>query len=567
MKSSFNKKWWWLILIVIIVLINYLASIFHYRIDLTKEKRFTISKPVIKLLKGIDQRMEITIFLRGDIPAGFKNLSVSAQELLQNFNEYSNGDIHYKMMSADEKIPGTERTYSDTLSSMGLAPINLKVQLKEGEQSQYIYPAAIIYYKGKMQPVNLYSGSSAFITAPELNSAEALLEFKFANAIEKMIEVNKPMVAYAVGNGEPTGPQVYDLVENVLEKNYHLFMMNLQKEPIIPDTFKVLIMVKPTLTFTDAEKLKIDQYVMHGGKLLCFIDRLNAEVDSLQMKNQVIAYDRNLNLSDLFFKYGVRINPDLIMDLQCDFLPFSVNGKDQFNFLHWNYFPLFESKQNSVINKNIGLVEGRFVNSMDTVSAPGIKKTILLSSSDNSRTIGTPALISGAENRDAPVDAAYNRKGIIAGVLLEGKFTSLYKNRVDQATMDSLDHYGSPFMDKDVNDNKVIIIGDGDIVLNGGYKDEPLPMGVNSYTVGTQYEYQFANRQFVENCLEYLINNAGLTEAKSKDYKLRLLDPKKTSDQRGFWEMLNILLPVFLMIIFGLIYQWWRKRKYTKISG
>lgn len=567
MKSSFNKKWWWLILIVVIVLINYLASIFHSRIDLTKEKRFTISKPVIKLLKGIDQRMEITIFLRGDIPAGFKNLSVSAQELLQNFNEYSNGDIHYKLMSADEKIPGTERTYSDTLSSMGLAPINLKVQLKEGEQSQYIYPAAIIYYKGKMQPVNLYSGSSAFITAPELNSAEALLEFKFANAIEKMIEVNKPMVAYAVGNGEPTGPQVYDLVENVLEKNYHLFMMNLQKEPIIPDTFKVLIMVKPTLTFTDAEKLKIDQYVMHGGKLLCFIDRLNAEVDSLQMKNQVIAYDRNLNLSDLFFKYGVRINPDLIMDLQCDFLPFSVNGKDQFNFLHWNYFPLFESKQNSVINKNIGLVEGRFVNSMDTVSAPGIKKTILLSSSDNSRTIGTPALISGAENRDAPVDAAYNRKGIIAGVLLEGKFTSLYKNRVDQATMDSLDHYGSPFMDKDVNDNKIIIIGDGDIVLNGGYKDEPLPMGVNSYTVGTQYEYQFANRQFVENCLEYLINNAGLTEAKSKDYKLRLLDPKKTSDQRGFWEMLNILLPVFLMIIFGLIYQWWRKRKYTKISG
>lgn len=565
MKFSLNKKWWWLIIIVAIVLINYIASVFHKRIDLTNEKRFTISNPVKKILGNIDQKMEISIFLRGDIPAGFKKLSESAQELLQEFKEYSNGNIHYKIISADEKMPGSERTYADTLSSLGIVPINLKVQLKEGEQSQYIYPAALVNYQNKLQPVNLYSGSNTFITAPELNSAEALLEFNFANTIEKIIDNKKPMVAYAVGNGEPTGPNTYDLVENVLKKNYNLFMMDLAKEPVIPDTFKLLMIVKPTLEFTDAEKLKIDQYVMRGGKLLCFIDRLNAEVDSLQMKNEVIAYDRNLNLQDLFFKYGVRINPDLLMDLQCDFLPFSVNGKDQFDFLHWNYFPLFESKQNSIINKNLGLVEGKFVNTMDTVSAPGIKKTILLSSSANSRMIETPALISGAENRNAPVDAAFNKKDLIAGVLLEGKFTSLYKNRVSRDEMDSLDFYGTPFQPENIKNNKIIIVSDGDIVLNGVYKDQLLPMGVNSYTVGTQYEYQFANRQFVENCLEYLINNAGLSEAKSKDYKLRLLDPKKTSEQRSFWELINLLLPVFLIVIFGLIYQWARKRRYTRI--
>jgi len=563
MKSSLYKKWWLLIVIVAIVLINYLASVFHQRIDLTNEKRFTISTPVKKILKNIDQKMEVYIFLRGDLPAGFKKLSVSAQELLQEFKEYSNGNIHYNLISADEKIPGTDKTYADTLSSLGIAPINLKVQLKEGEQSQYIFPAAIVNYHNKLQPVNLYSGSSTFITAPELNSAEALLEFKFADAIEKIIETNKSMVAYAVGNGEPIGPNVYDLVENVLKKNYHLFMMDLAKEPIVPDTFKLLMIVKPTLEFTDAEKLKIDQYVMHGGKLLCFIDRLNAEVDSLQMKNEVIAYDRNLNLQDLFFRYGVRINPDLLMDLQCDFLPFSVNGKDQFEFLHWNYFPLFESKQNNVITKNLGLVAGRFVNTIDTVSAPGIKKTILLSSSPNSRTIETPALISGAENRNAAVDAAFNKSNLIAGVLLQGKFTSLYKNRVSSSEMDSLAFYGSPFQFENIENNKMIIISDGDIVLNGTYKGQLLPMGVNSYTVGTQYEYQFANRQFVTNCLDYLINNAGLSEAKSKDYQLRLLDPKKTSEQRTFWEMLNLLLPVFLLAIFGFIYQWFRKRKYS----
>ncbi|MEO8823487.1 MAG: gliding motility-associated ABC transporter substrate-binding protein GldG [Ginsengibacter sp.] len=562
MKSFANKKWWWLFIILAIVLINYLASIFHKRIDLTNEKRFTISNPVKKILGTIDQKMEIYIFLRGDIPAGFKKLSFSAQELLQEFQEYSNGNIHYKVISADEKIPGTIRSYADTLSSLGLVPINLKVQLKEGEQSQYIYPAALINYQEKLQPVNLYSGSSNIITPPELNSAEALLEFDFANGIEKLINHQKPLVAYAVGNGEPTGPNTYDLVENVLKKNYHLFMMDLSKEPVIPDTFKLLMIVKPTLSFSEAEKLKIDQYVMRGGKLLCFIDRLNAEVDSLQLKNQVIAYDRNLDLEDIFFKYGVRINPDLLMDLQCDFLPFSVNGKDQFEFLHWNYFPLFESSQNSVINKNLGLVEGKFVNTIDTVSAPGIKKTVLLSSSSNSRAIETPALISGAENRNAPEDAAFNQKKLIAGVLLEGKFSSLFKNRISRQQMDSLEFYGTPFQSENIENNKMIIVADGDIVLNGIYKEQLLPMGINPYTVGTQYEYQFANRQFVNNCIEYLVDNSGLAEAKSKDYKLRLLDPKKTSEQRGFWELLNLLLPVVLIIIFGLIYQAVRKRRY-----
>jgi len=566
MKSLANKKWWWVVVLVVIVLINYIASVFHQRIDLTNEKRFTISAPVKKLLKNVNEKMEIYIFLNGDIPAGFKKLSVSAQDMLQEFQEYSHGNIHYKIISADQNFPGSRRTYADTLSSLGLVPINLKVQLKEGEQSQYIYPAALIIYQNKIQAVNLYTGSNNFITPAELNSAEALLEYDFANGIEKIINTQKPMVAYAVGNGEPTGANTYDLVENVLKKNYSLFLMDLAKEAIIPDTFKLLMIVKPTLAFTDAEKLKIDQYVMHGGKLLCFIDRLNAEADSLQIKNEVIAYDRNLNLQDLFFKYGVRINPDLLMDLQCDFLPFNVNGKDQFEFLHWNYFPLFESKQNSVINKNLGLVEGKFVNTIDTVSAPGIKKTILLSSSSNSRTIETPALISGAENRNATMDAAFNKKNLIAGVLLEGKFTSLFKNRISGNEMDSLSSYGAAFQSENINANKMIIVSDGDIVLNDTYKGQILPMGVNSYTVGTQYEYQFANRQFVENCLQYLINNGGLIEAKSKDYKLRLLNPEKVKEQRGLWEFINIVVPVFLLIIFGILYQWLRKRKYTIAS-
>lgn len=566
MKSFVQKNGGWLLIIVIIIAVNFLASLFHKRMDLTNEKRFTISKPVKDILHKLDDKVEISLFLNGSLPSGFKKLSTSSQELLQEFKEYSSGKIHFQLISPEEKIEGTDRTYSDTLSSLGMVPINLKVQLKAGEQSQYIYPAAIVKYKGKIQTVDLYPGTKTIITPPELNSAEAMLEYKFAHAISQLVTDHKPMVAYSTGNGEPTGPNTYDLVENVLTKNYSVFTFDLSKEQVIPSTFKLLLIVKPTLEFSDDEKLKIDQFVMHGGKILCLIDRLEAEMDSLQMINQVVAYDRNLNLNDLLFKYGVRVNPDLIMDLQCDFLPFSVNSKDQFEFLHWNYFPLFESKQNHVINKNLGLVAGRFVNSIDTVSAPGITKTILLSSSENSRTIQTPALISGNENRNVPVDAAYNQKNIAAAVLLEGKFNSLFKNRISPAQMDTLQSYNSPFIGENVSENKMIIIADGDIALNGMYKNEPLPMGVNSYTVGSQYEYQFANRQFIENCIEYLINDDGLSQAKAKDYTLRLLDAKKAGDQKTLWQIFNLVVPIILVLVAGFFYQWWRKRKYTKKS-
>ncbi|MEO8763293.1 MAG: gliding motility-associated ABC transporter substrate-binding protein GldG [Ginsengibacter sp.] len=561
--SATNKRGSLIIVTVAVLAVNLFASLVHKRIDLTNEKRFTISSPVKKILKTLDGEVQVDLFLKGDMPSGFKKLSTSAQELLQEFKEYANGKIRYKMVSPDDQVPGSTTTYADTLSSLGIVPINLKVQLKAGEQSQYIYPAALVHYKEKMLPVNLYSGTKTVITPPELNSAEALLEYKFADAISKVTGDSKPLVAYAVGNGQPAGINTYDLVENVLNKNYKLFMLNLLTEPIIPDTFRLLMIVKPAMPFTEAEKLKIDQYIMRGGKVIWFIDRLEAEMDSLQIKNQVIAYDRNLRLEDLLFRYGVRINPDLLMDLQCDFLPFSVNGKDQFEFLHWNYFPLFESKQNSVINKNLGLVAGRFVNSLDTVSAAGIDKTILLSSSANSRTIETPALISGEENRNAPEDEAYKKKDIPAGVLLEGKFTSFYKNRVSQAVIDSLAQFNTPFQIQCITDNKMIVIADGDVVLNGVLQGKPLPMGMNSYTVETQYQYQFANKEFVENCLEYLINNGGLSEARSKDYTLRLIDPKKMASQKVTWQIINLALPVLLIILAGIIYQWWRRKSYS----
>lgn len=552
---------------IIIVAINFLASSFHTRFDLTKEKRYTLSKATEKLLKGLDEPVMIDVFLKGDFPAGFKKLSVTTSELLKEFKENGKRNIIYNFHEPDELISG-DRKYADTLLSMGAAPINLKVQLKAGEQQQYVFPVAWVRYKDRSTLVNIYTGGKRLITPEELNSAEALMEYQFINAINKITQESRTFVGYAVGNGEPTGPEVQDLTEGVLRPNYNLYTLNLPAQPSIPDTFKVLLIVKPTLAFTEEERFKLDQFVMRGGKIIWLIDDLAAEMDSLQIKARTIAYERGLNLTDLLFRYGARINPDLIMDLQCDFLPFIAGGtpdNPQYEYLRWNYFPLFESRNNHPINKNLRLVSSRFVNSIDTVKAEGIKKTFLLQSSATSRKIGTPAIVSLDENRNAPEDVLFKANGIPAAVLLEGKFRSLYEGRVSKERVDSLKAKGTPFVGRSDVNNKMILIADGDIALNdfSPQQQQILPMGLNKYTIGTNYEYQFANRDFILNCLEYMINDSGIMETRNKDFVLRVLDTKRVGEQKFMWQLCNIALPVLLVIIYGFIYQQIRKRKYS----
>ncbi len=564
LKKIGNSKGWLPAVIILLLVINWLASKWHARVDVTNEKRFTLSKPVKKLLKRLDDDVQVEVFLKGEFPSGFKKLANASDELLQEFKEVAGAKLKYRFVSPDEEMDGTTVKYADTLAAMGIDPINLKVQLKAGEQQQFVYPVALVHYKGHLLPVNLYTGNKMFITPGELNSAEATMEYKFANAIDKLSQTTRPMLAYSVGNGEPTGYNTYDLVENVLHKDYNLFTFNLNTQRAIPDTFQLLVIVKPSKVFTTEEKLKIDQFVMRGGRLLMFVDKLNAEMDSLQEKNEVIAYDRGLDINDLLFRYGVRINADLLMDLQCDLLPFDVNGNGQYEWLQWNYFPLLQTKSNHQVNKNIGLVASRFVNSMDTVETEGIRKTVLLSSSSNARTISTPALISGKENVNAPESDQFKRSDIPVAVLLEGKFESLYKNHVSQWMQDSLAAQHTSFLSQCIADNKMIIVSDGDIVLNSVKNNQPIPMGMNQFTYGTQKEYPFANKDFLQNCLDYLVDRSGLTEAKAKDYTLRLLDVKKLESQRSSWQMLNIMAPILLVFLFGAIYQWTRKRKYTK---
>lgn len=569
MKKIFSKIWgsrlWLLITLVLLFGINWAASVWHTRLDFTNEKRFTLSTASKDLLKKIKQPIKIDVFLKGNYPSGFKKLSSSTEDLLQEFKEIAGNNFQYDFISPEEKVPGTDVRYADTLSAMGLVPINLTSQVKEGQQQQFVYPVALLHYEDKSLPVVLYKGKTPLINFQELSSAEALLEYNIANAISKIIKTEKAGIGYCSGNGEPMDITVYDLAENYLNIDYKLSLFNINTQPFVPQDFKALIIVKPTQPFSEEAKLKLDQYVMNGGKVMMFIDRLNAEMDSLQIKNEVVAYDRGLQLNDQLFKYGARINPDLVMDLQCDYLPFDVNGNGQFELLPWNYFPVLESKSNHPINKNLGFVSARFANSIDTVEAEGIKKTILLSTSANARKIASPALISGKENVSAPEDAKFKTPDIPVAVLLEGKFTSLYANRTTQAMRDSIAAYGGSFLPQCVGDNKMIIVADGDIVLNSVIKgNQPIAMGMNPYTFGTQREFPFANKDFLQNSLDYLLNENGLSEAKGKDYVVRLLDSKKVNDEKKFWQIINIVIPVLLVILFSVVFQWLRKRKYAK---
>jgi gliding-associated putative ABC transporter substrate-binding component GldG len=571
MKKGFqkimNSGYWWIWLLLLLAGINYLASDFHTRLDLTKEKRYTLSKATKDLLANLEDDVQIEVFLKGQFPAGFKKLSNSTSDFLALLKDRT-GRIHYRFISPqDEMTDAAGKTYEDTLVGLGANPINLTVQVKAGEENKRVYPVALVKYKDRQALVNLYGGGKRAIGAEELNSAEALMEYQFAKTLDGLVNPAKPLVAYSIGNGEPTDYKTFDL-QQTLQKDYKLFTLNINQQKFIPDTIKVLLIVKPAIQFTDDEKLKIDQYIMRGGKALWFIDNLIAEQDSLRYKPETIAYDRNLNLTDMLFKYGVRINTDLVMDLQCDFIPLAVGGNTetpQFEFVHWNYYPLFESNGNHTINKNTGLIAARFVNSIDTIATPGIKKTVLLASSSNSRIISTPALISLNENKNAPEDIKFKKSGIPVAYLLEGKFTSLFRNRASKSQIDSITASGSAFLDKGKQDNKMIVVGDGDILMNDiSPKEGPLPMGLNFYTVGSQYEYQFANRDFLLNCMEYLVNKPGIIETRNKDIVLRLLNPQKVKEQKSTWQFVNIGLPILLVCLFGWIYQQVRKRKYSR---
>ena len=576
LTSWMNKKYGWIVPLVLLVLVNLLASVVYTRFDLTSEKRYTLTKGTRLLVKELQSPVEVEVFLKGEFPSGFRKLANSTADFLQLLKEENSGAVRYRFTSPLDLVPGTQVRFADSLTAMGAIPINLTVQKQEGQSSNIIFPVALVKYEGRQTLVNLYPGASGQISQEEINGAEAMMEYQFASALDKITRTRQPTIGYAIANGEPTDARTADLVQSV-SSEYDFRVFNMNQFPAIPDQMDVLLIVKPTQAFTEEQKFKIDQYIMRGGRLLCFVDALIAEQDSLAGKPETIAYDRNLNLTDMFFRYGVRINTDLVMDLQSDLLPFVVGGtpeNPQFEFLKWNYYPLLQATGKK--SAGHGYVGGRFVNSIDTIKVENVEKTILLTSSSNSRIISTPVRISLNENRNTPRDELFNRQAIPVAVLLEGSFTSLYRNRATAAQRDSLAALSLQFTPVSPADGKIIVVADGDIVLNDLAPDPetrepvPLPMGWNRYTymenmrngTGARHFVPVSNRDFFLNNLEYLVNSPAVAESRNKEIVLRLLDAAKLKENRNSWVMINLITPVILVVLCGMIFQYVRKRKY-----
>lgn len=560
-----NKKYWWAWLLAILIVVNYLASLVHYRIDLTSEKRFTLSAPTKKLLRNLNDQVMIDVFLAGDIPADFRQLRNSAEELLQEFREISNS-VSYRFHRPGEGLGETEKqNYLNYLDSLGLKGINVKVQLKQNEaqEERLVFPGALVTYNGKVQPIDLLQGQDMSGGMQTLNTAAALLEYKFAHAVQKATQERPAVIGYLAGNGEPLSYNVFDLIERTIKPDYGFGFVPIDSVPVIPLDFDAIVVMKPTLKFSDRQKLKLDQYIMHGGKVIWLIDNLYAEMDSLmRTQSDFVAFDRGLELDDQLFRYGVRINKDLIQDVQCDRLPLAVGNfgnQPQLQLVPWPYFPLLSSYSDHPIAKNLNSVLSVFPNSIDTVEAGGIAKTILLASSDHSRRLNTPAMVSLNSVKTEEELNTFKEQHIPVAVLLEGKFTSFFSNRVGTAVTDSLKNvFKQPFLSNSA-ENKMIVISDADIAGNVvTQNDGPIAMGMNQFT-----KMQYANRDFILNCIEYLTNQSGILSTRSKTYVLRLLDPAKLEEEKPKWQLINVGVPVAMILVFAFIYQAIRNRRYA----
>lgn len=556
------------ILAVILLAVNIIGSQFHKRFDLTQEKRFSLSDATKNYVGGMEDIANITIFLRGDLPAGFQRLQNRTIETLNEFNEYSNGKIQYHFENALEgtSTPREKQEAMQLLAQKGIQPVNLQVQQDEDEggySEKIIFPYALVAYNGKEFPVNLLENHQGMGPKEVLDYSSNLLEYKFAQAIQKTKQPAKPDIAYIAGNGQQMGINTVDML-SALTRFYNVDTIDLNTNIEIPRIYQAIIMTTPQTAIDEKAKFKIDQYVMHGGRILWLMDKLNTSLDTLQKIDGYLATDRENNLEDILFKYGVRINPDLVEDVQLNVpIPVTVGNignKPDIRLLPWVYFPYAVPTSKHPIVHNMDGVLFQFANSIDTIAVPGIKKTILLHSSNRSRRVSAPIRISLASLKFKPKPELFRESQIPLAVLLEGTFSSNFTNRLAPKFLATLkDSLNRPFMAESVKPTKQIVVSNAAVFFND-YSDKTGPLECGFWKFTRQL---YSNKTFLLNCMEYLVDDNGLLEARSKDLSLRLLDMPRVKKERVKWQVINIGAPIVATIFLGGLFLFFRRKKYT----
>ncbi len=553
-----------IIAITTVIIISYISSAIYWRIDLTSEKRFTLSDVTKNTLKDLNDAAYIKIYLDGDMPVGFKRMQKSLKETLDEFRIYGGDNIQYEFINPSESTnPKVREAVFKDLLGKGLEPTNIQVRDKEGGNAQkLLYPGAIVSFKGKEIAVNLLHNNPALSGDENINLSIQNFEFYFIDAVLKLSTEKLPKLAFLLGHGELDQYETGDIDKN-LSEYYETFRVEINGDVNALDPYKVVIIAGPQKSFSEADKLVVDQFIMKGGKVLWFVDPVSVNVDSLSQGATTLAFMNQLNLDDQLFRYGVRLDPALIQDLQCAYIPVnsSLPGQQpKFVASPWVYYPLLTASGKNPITRNLNMIKVQFVSPIDTVGDNGkLKKTILLTSSPYSRTLNVPLLVNLAEVSRAPSEREFRRSNLPIAILLEGTFESVFQNR----PLSKYNH-GNPFEFKQSSPfNRMIVVSDADIIKNdirrrpdGAYIS---PLGYDRYTKQT-----FGNKDLVMNMVKYLDDDIGLMNLRTRDFKLRMLDKKKIIESKFAWQLFNLVTPSAILIFCGLIWLYFRRRKFTR---
>ena len=546
-----------LILLVILIAANFLASEVYYRFDLTQDQRYSLSPAAKKIVADVEQPVIFDIFLEGSFPSEFRRLQSETRQMLEEFSAY-NRNIKFNFVDPLEE-GGDANTIAEEFYKMGMTPARLNVQENGKNSESIIFPWAIANYGDKTVKIPLLKNQIGATDEERVNASVQQLEYSLADGLSKLIYPREKKIAVMRGNGELPDAKIADFVKTIQEY-YFMAPFTLDSAAINPQKtlddlkdYDLILEPKPTEPYSENEKYVLDQYLMEGGKILWLAEVTNMETDSLfNERGTAIALPRNLNLGDYFFSYGLRINPEIVNDLySAPIVLASGSGQNtRFNPYPWFYSPLTSSPNEHPIINNIEAVKYDYANPIDTL-ANDIKKTILLSSSPKTKLEGVPAQISLDRVGQKPDINSYNSGEQPLAVLLEGQFKSVYKNRVKPFELS--DHYDQGI------DSKMLVISDGDVIKNDLQQGKPMELGFQRYTGNT-----YGNKEFLLNAVNYLLDDTGLIDIRSKEINLAFLDKEKTAAEREQWQLINLAGPIILLIIFGVAFRFYRKQKYVK---
>ncbi len=546
-------------LLVIVFLINFSGSFVFKRFDLTSEKRYTLAASTKKLLSELDDVVFLKVYLQGDFKPGFARLKNEAKEILDEFRAYSNGNIEYEFINIYEGVTQEEAiNIEKQLYEKGLIPEQITTSSKEKVSQGWIWPGAIVTYKNKVTPWQIYKRQLGIEEEKSINNSVQDLEYGLTNVIRKLKQKKPKEISFIEGHSEADTIQQMDFMRSLAEY-YTVNRIEINGKLGALKDADAIVITKPDSSFSDKDKFIIDQYIMNGGKVLWLIDPVWMDMDTLRLKGFTLGFSQQYNIEDMLFKYGVRLNPVLLQDFQSGVVPINIavkRGESNFKLFPWFYSLLVLPDGNHPIVKNLDLIKMDYVSTIDTITAKGIKKTILLKSSKNTKVQPTPARIALGLAMKKPKEQQFRDSYQPLAVLLEGEFNSVVEYRLPAKLLNDpqfkyIDHGKA---------TKMIVVADGDIAINDfQFKTASImPLGYDKFTQQT-----FANKTFLLNSVNYLLDDEGLLQLRSREVKLRLLDKKKTEMQRSKWQFVNVGLPVIIIFGFGFLQFYLRKRKFA----